>query len=209
MPLYDPNALLNSLRGANWSVAAKTYGSSHATLIGLLAHWWINLSPGSHSVLDGAPSHGEGNAGWCDLMLCANEVPLGVVEVEGTKPIDKLRTISAYFSSSRLILSSLEFGLLLVYAYNARGRGIAKQYPPAQTAEVLAAALHLSASHPSKTLIVLALDKVVDANPGAVRLSSLYHLGRFERIEATLLTNGQENHREVLFKSTDLNTGEE
>ncbi|SDZ18676.1 hypothetical protein [Nitrosomonas sp. Nm33] len=201
MQPYDPGVLLKSLHRANWPVAAKTYGSSHATLIGILAHWWIALSPSSHSVLDGAPSHGEGNAGWCDLMLCANEAAIGVVEVEGTKPIDKLKTLNAYFSSPRLILSSLGFGLLLVYAYNARGRGDAKQYPPAETSEVLSFALDVSASHPSKELLLLALDKVVEKNLSPIRISSPYHLGRLKKVEAVLLKGGQEAHREVLFKS--------
>lgn len=194
------DTLFESLRAANWPLAARTYGSSHATLIGVLADWWFRLDPTLHSVLDGAPSHGEGNAGWCDLMLCANALPLGVVEVEGTKPLDKLKTISAYFSSSRPGLSSLNFGLLLVYAYYTRGRGEAKQYPTAETPEILATALEVSASHPSKILLLLSLDKTVDPSPGTLRASSPYHLGRFARIRAAHLVGGKVVGRETLFE---------
>jgi hypothetical protein len=196
------STFFESLLTANWPLAARTFGSSHATLIGVLADWWFKLDPGAHSVLDGAPSHGEGNAGWCDLMLCANALPLGVVEVEGTKPLDKLKTISAYFSSSRPDLSSLDFGLLLVYAYYARGRGRLKQYPPAETPEILAAALEVSASHPSKALLLLSLDKTVDPSPGTLRASSRYHLGRFARIGAALLVGGKIIDRKTLFEAT-------
>ena len=166
-----------------------------------MADWWFKLDPDSHSILDGAPSHGKGNAGWCDLMLCKNTLPLGVVEVEGRKPLDKLKTISAYFSSSHLNLQSLVFGILLVYAYEAKGRSEARQYPPAETPEILAAALEVSTSHPSKTLLLLSLDKTVDSNPGVLRAtSSTYYLGRFAKIGAALLVGGKVVCRETLFE---------
>ena len=88
----------------------EEYGGSHSTLIGLLAAWWIVLSPTEHSVLDGAPSHGSGNAGWCDLMLCATDVAVGVVEVEGTKPLEKLRTLDG--TSLRVARSLAAFSLV-------------------------------------------------------------------------------------------------
>ena len=110
MQSRDPDALLESLTAAQWSTAVRTYGSSHSTLIGLLAAWWIALSPTEHSVLDGAPSHGSGNAGWCDLMLCADDVAVGVVEVEGTKPLEKLRTLDG--TSLRVARSLAAFSLV-------------------------------------------------------------------------------------------------
>lgn len=201
MQSRDPDALFESLTAAQWPTAVRTYGSSHSTLIGLLAAWWIALSPTEHSVLDGAPSHGSGNAGWCDLMLCADDVAVGVVEVEGTKPLDKLRTLDAYFSSSRSEFGSIQFGLLMVYAYHVKGRGEARQYPPAETAEILSAARQVSAAHPNKALIVVALDKVVDRNLSTVRRGSPYHAGSFKRITAVLLASGSEVRRAVIFEA--------
>jgi len=203
MRKIDDSTLFESLRTANWRLAARTFGSSHATLIGVLADWWFRLDPASHSILDGAPSYGKGNAGWCDLMLCTNTLPVGVVEVEGSKPVVKLETIKAYFSSSHPSLSGLDFGLLLVYAYYAKGRGKAKQYPPAETPEILAQARKVSATHPSKTLLLLALDKIVDPNPGILRATrAAYYLGSLARVGAVLLVGGEEVRRETLFEAS-------
>jgi len=34
--------MLECLRNVRWDTVANTYGSSHATLIGLLVAWWIS-----------------------------------------------------------------------------------------------------------------------------------------------------------------------
>ena len=86
------HGLLQKLEKVEWGITARTYGSSHATLIGLLAHWWIKQEPGTHTVLDGGPSYGgaqpgeESARGVCDLLLCDKGKPVGVVEVEGSRP---------------------------------------------------------------------------------------------------------------------------
>jgi len=199
----DPTALLQSLDKVQWSVATRTFGSSHATLIGLISSWWIGLSPNAHSVLDGAPSYGSGNAGWCDLMLCCDDKPLGVVEVEGTKPLGKICTLSAYFSSNRQEFASIWFGLLLVYAYGTKGKGAAKQYPPAETPEVIDAARMVSATYPAKALAIVALDKIVDVELSAVRRVSPYYAGSCNRVTASVFMKGKKIERPVLFENTD------
>ncbi|MES2784722.1 MAG: hypothetical protein V4684_04605, partial [Pseudomonadota bacterium] len=58
-------SLFDSLATVRWNVAKRTFGSSHPTLIGLMSQWWIEQAA-EHTVLDGAPSFGLANAGWCD-----------------------------------------------------------------------------------------------------------------------------------------------
>lgn len=192
--------LVESLRAANWRVAARTHGSSHATLIGVMSEWWISLAPDSHSVLDGAPSFGVGNAGWCDLMLCSFGGPVGVVEVEGTKPLDKLNTLESYFRSSKPDLEPLQFGILVIYAYSIKGRGAMRSYPPAESLDVYAEALRLSSRNPTKTLVLVAVDKAVDPNPGPTRAASPYHLGSVSKVTGIALTHGKELGRQLLWQ---------
>lgn len=35
--------LLTRLESVRWNIISQTYGSSHATLIGLLVDWWMIL----------------------------------------------------------------------------------------------------------------------------------------------------------------------
>ncbi|MBW1997559.1 MAG: hypothetical protein JRJ29_06285 [Deltaproteobacteria bacterium] len=82
----DGQNVLRSLRNVRWNVAGKTYGNNHSTLIGLLVDWWVSVSPDCHWALEGGPANGykgKGVRGQCDGMLCANDEPVGVVEVEG------------------------------------------------------------------------------------------------------------------------------
>lgn len=196
----EPLDLLASLQCANWSVAARTYGSSHATLIGLMSEWWISLDPDSHTVLDGAPSLGAGNAGWCDLMLCNSAGPLGVVEVEGTKPLDKLRTLEGYLKSSKPDFQPLSFCILVAYAYFIRGRGASRAYPPAESPDVYAESLKLSLRHPTKPVLLVAIDKTVDSNPGPTRATSPYHLGSVSLVTGIALAGGRELARQSLWR---------
>jgi len=201
MKQLDIEALYQSLRSVNWYVAVRTFGSSHATLIGLLVEWWIRQDPEGHSALDGAPSHGKENAGWCDVMFCRNGTPAGVLEVEGTKPLEKLKTIGNYFGTKREEMSSIQFGMLLLYSYGAKGRGSERTYPPAETADIYAAAIHLSSNHPSKPVILLALDKRIDIHESQIRAVSPYYAGITYKISAVLLRGGCEARRELLFES--------
>lgn len=192
--------LFSTLYDANWNVAARTFGSSHATLIGVLGEWWIRQSPSSHTVLDGAPSHGNRNAGWCDLMLCRNEIPVGAVEVEGTKPLQKLETLNSYFISDRIEMSDISFGILLVYSYAPKGSGHNRNYPEAKTPAIESKAKNLTSNNTEKPLILIAVDKHIDSNRSAIRAVSKYYSGTTIRVTASVFLNGNEIDRKTLFE---------
>lgn len=198
----DIQSLYRSLHAANWGVAARTFGSSHATLIGLLVEWWIRQDPIVHSALDGAPSHGRENAGWCDVMFCRDGIPVGVLEVEGTKPFEKLRTIESYFDRQREEMSGIQFGMLLLYSYSPKGRGPQRRYPPAETSAIYAKAVRLSSAHPLTPLILIALDKIIDIHECRIRSVSPYYAGTTHKICAVLLCGGIEERRETLYGSS-------
>ena len=133
-------------------------------------------------------------------MLCDEHTPRGVVEVEGTKPLAKLATLEGYFGSKKPGLGEMDFGLLLLYAYFIKGRKPNRCYPPAESPEVYAEALRVSARHPAKTLFLIAVDKTVDPNPGYLRLASPYHIGSVSRVTASALLNGREQARQCLWE---------
>lgn len=164
-----------------------------------MCQWWIEHDAAKHSVLDGAPSHGFGNAGCCDLMLCQDDQPAGVVEVEGTQPLAKLHTIGQYFASARGELSSLRFGILLSYAYQPRGRGAALAYANAEDPIVMKKAIQLSLEHPGRTLYLVFLDKAVDTQRSSIRSTRNYYFGSLLRATAVVLKGGNEVGRALLF----------
>lgn len=133
MDNLDIRTLFSSLGKARWDIAARTFGNSHATLIGILSEWWIRQNYSSHTVLDAPPSHGNGNAGWCDLILCKDDIPIGVVEVEGTKPDHKIKTLDSYFTTNKKTMSGISFGILLAYPSTTKGKGDNKKIPKPST----------------------------------------------------------------------------
>ena len=191
--------LLSSLKNVSWDVAHRTYGSSHATWIGLLARWWVHLDPSSHTVLDGAPSFGKGRVGQADALFCATDCPVGVLEVEGSVPEDKLWTIERYFKSRRPELQTIRFGVLMVYSYSPKGSGAARAFPRAEDPAVTQAARKVSAKHPDRSLILVALDKQFGRHEG-VRATSEYYSGTLRQVTGVRLSKGDEVERHVLYR---------
>jgi len=74
MPSAFGMALLESLTSAPWLVAVRTIGNDHATLIGLLVHWWIMSQLQTRWVIESGPSfgyHEKGiGGGMCDAIFC-------------------------------------------------------------------------------------------------------------------------------------------
>jgi hypothetical protein len=192
--------LLERLGTARWDVAHRTYGSSHATLIGILNQWWIDQSVGTHSVLDGAPSHGFKNAGQADLLLCADNEPAWVVEVEGTQALQKIRSLAKYFAGTRPELASLKFGLLMVYAYEAKGVGAKRFYPSAEVPE-LTSLIQEVTSTLRRDFFLLIADKQFERVTNGIRAVSGYYHGRFHRITGICYREGQEVARRSLFEA--------
>ena len=113
--------LLQSLSQVPWKVAAKTYGNDHSTLIGLMVQWWINLDVEAHTALEGGPAfgyrkRGQGGGGQCDALLCRGKDPIGVLEIEGTRPEYTVNKIGNFFAAEYAELDTLQFGVVLVYA---------------------------------------------------------------------------------------------
>src|SRR2546426_891029 len=115
------SSLLDDLAAVRWDVASRTFGSDHATLVGLLVEWWVSGAPKIRWALESGPSFGyvEGGAGrgQCDALLCERDLALGLVEVEGYRRVYTAEKIGKFFGSSDRDLSALAFAILLVYAY--------------------------------------------------------------------------------------------
>lgn len=196
----DSSALLASLARADWPVAARTFGSSHATLIGLIGRWWIALDP-QNTVFDGAPSYDK--RGQCDLLLCSGGLPTGVVEVEGTKPLTKLATIQSYFTSGRQELRGLRFGMLICYSYFVKGRGVARQYEAAENDQVIETAVKASRETTADILLVFAQKTVQIGLPAVHRISD-YYAGPITRVNGVLARNGGLESRTDLWSAVGL-----
>jgi hypothetical protein len=196
--------IFESLSSVHWRTARRTFGSSHATWIGLLADWWVRLSPTNHTVLDGAPSHTtregvKGSAGQADLAFCRNQEPWGVLEAEGTRPCEKVATIRKYFETSRPELRSIRFGILLLYSYGAKGRGDKRKYVPAEDLDAVEAAKRATLKHSNRPIIYVAVDKARDPFLPGVRSTSEYYSGMVSKVTGIVFEGGAETDRRVFF----------
>jgi hypothetical protein len=187
--------LLGSLSHANWQLAARVFGNSHATLTGLLVDWWISASPSSRWALDGGPSfaHLEKGlgGGLCDAVLGEGDNALGVIEVEGSRYDDTLRKIGRFFASTKPGLRNLRFGVFLAYAYSPVGRGDDKHFERMPMEHFLDLGSSISSANPDKQLALLTLDKMYGQAYTDPRLLGGWYLGRPAVMNGALIENGQ------------------
>jgi hypothetical protein len=170
---HSGKQLLEALQQAPWGVAARAYGNSHATLIGLLVQWWITADPAARSVVEGGPSfdtrrQGVGG-GICDALFCAGDDAVGVLEVEGTRGTTTATKIGSFFPAAYPSLERLQFGILLLYAYEPRGAGINRRFSAAGDAATLTAVAQVSQAYPEKPLLVITLDKTYARQSSGIR----------------------------------------
>jgi hypothetical protein len=167
----------------------------------LVSQWWIDIDAARHSVLDGAPSYGSKNAGWADLLLCDLEQPVCVVEVEGTQALKKVSCIASYFQSHRTELASLELGLLLLYAYEAKGAGASRKYPSPECPDIVASIKDVTARSRQAFFLVLA-EKQYERLADGIRSTSGYYQGAVNRVTAICFEKGEETLRRTLWEPT-------
>lgn len=187
--------LLDDLARVRWDIALRTYGNSHNTLIGLLVEWWIAGEPKERWALESGPAfgyrpRGVGGGGQCDAILGAGPTSRGVLEVEGSRHAYTIEKIGKYFAAEHPDLASVEFGIFLAYAYGPVGKGAARTIPPLPVDDFLTASRAMTAQHPNKQLVVLALDKAWEPQKVGPRARSEYYGGRPSRVRGWLVENG-------------------
>ena len=198
------SSLLKSLRTVDWVIAANTYGNNHATLIGLLVRWWINLDPATHRVLEGGPSHGRFKrgvgGGVCDALFCKDSEAVGVLEVEGTRIEATIDKIGSFFGSALSDLQMLKFAVVLLYASSPRGRDSKRDFQSWRNDTTFAAAKKISLQHPSKPLIVVTLEKKYERAVKGVRKRNDYYKGESTAVHGFLYEGGAEKAHIVLWQ---------
>jgi len=106
------------IRNFEWETMKNMYGCAHSSIIGFISSQWLRSSP-NRSILDGAPSPkiGEGRRGQrnSDILLCLNDKPVVVVEVEtNVKSYEnKLETLYEYIKNDNEF-KGLDIGLLFM-----------------------------------------------------------------------------------------------
>lgn len=101
-----------------WKILSKIYGCAHNSIVGFITYEWLTINE-KNSVFDGAPSPntGSGRKGQknADLILCTEQHPLIVVEVETQvkKYFDKLKSILDYLKNKEKF-AGLKHGLMVL-----------------------------------------------------------------------------------------------
>ncbi|NQU21243.1 MAG: hypothetical protein HQ567_08170 [Candidatus Nealsonbacteria bacterium] len=185
--------LFDDLHRADWTTAARTFGNDHATLIGILTQWWIRLSPSTHTVIEAGPTNGyreKGKRGQCDALFCSSDSPVGVLEVEGSRPIETALKIGYFFDGVYPEIQTLTFGILLVYSYTPTGRGEHRIFPAAITERIAETVCQVSRRHPEKEIVLLGLDKTYERRRDGIRSRNEYYMGVPSLIQGQLWRNG-------------------
>lgn len=197
-------SLISDLATVDWGVAVNTYGNDHSTLIGLLVKWWICGRTGHYWAVEGGPSFGRhtrgtSGGGQCDAVLCKDEAAVGVVEVEGTRPVYTIEKVGKFFGSDYEDLHSLEFAIILVYAYAPIGRGDKRHFEQCATAKVLDAIRIVSAKYPTKDVVLITLEKTYSRPPAGIRCRTEYYCGAPDTIRGFLFRAGHESESQVYY----------
>lgn len=192
--MIKTDKILQELQKVRWHVAGKTFGNDHATLIGLLVDWWISLSPTTHTALEGGPSNGysrKGMRGQCDALFCNNELPAGVLEVEGSRCLYTARKIGYFFAARNPEFKSLQFGILVLYAYEPAGRGKDRNFPLVEYTETLQEVQSITKDS-DKTVAVVSIDKKYLPKRSGIRTLNEYYFGEPSKIRGILFRNGRQ-----------------
>ena len=197
-------SLISDLATVDWAVAVNTYGNDHSTLIGLLVRWWISGHSGHYWAVEGGPSFGHHKrgtpgGGQCDAVLCRDEAAVGIVEVEGTRPVYTIEKVGKFFGSDYADLRPLEFAIILVYAYVPVGRGDKRGFLPCATPEVLAAVRNVSAKYPTKDVVLITLEKTYSRPPPGIRHRTEFYWGTPSAIRGVLFRGGQESESQEYY----------
>jgi hypothetical protein len=206
--------MMESLVQVPWSVAGRTYGNPEASLTGLVANWWIGLSPKHNEVLEGGLAlarardaketpAGKGRGGKkkttagpaCDLVLCLRGEPIGLVEVESSKPLAALDRLEQLLASGFPELAPVRFAMAVLHAYQPSGKGAERSIPRAWSNEVLARAAELSRRFCGKNFVLLRLDKRYERLEAGVRSLNELYWGALDEVEGVLLRDGEEQVR--------------
>ena len=186
---------LNELAKVNWRVAVRTYGSFHATLVGLMVAWW-NEQRDNHWALEGGPSfgyrpHGKGG-GRCDALLCDSSGPAIVLEVAGNRYTYTLQKIGHFFDAEYPELETLHAGILLAYAYGLK-------VPSVPMEQLVIEGERIIQQHHDKALIVVAINKRYDDYKG-IRARAEYYRGTVSAISAVEIREGARKERRVYYQ---------
>lgn len=184
-------AVLNSLTNARWHVAARTFGSFHHTLVGILVDWWVSSGSG-HEAIDEAPKCNSTSLEKCDVMLLQNGTSVGVVEVEATRHESTLAKIALCFASEFSDMRDLRLGIFLDYASPDKTVGLES---------LKAQAVAITALHHDKSLVLLRVNRVRESGVFGTRrrVSDGYALWRLDTIDGVLLRNGKQVDERVIY----------
>jgi hypothetical protein len=163
-----------------WGVLRGMRGNPHSSIIGLLSEWWITMED-PNWVLDGPPT--AGNRRVADILMGSSNAPRIVVEVEGTRHVDKLESLRLYLDSEHDDLSSVSVGVLASYAYPP-------DIPNIPRDEIVEAARSVSARLGNKWLVLVELQKVRVEVSAEVMNRSDYYKYAFNHVEVGPMRGG-------------------
>jgi hypothetical protein len=178
-----------------WNISARVFGNNHAFLIGMVTQWWISASPQTRSALESGPSFGHHEkglgGGMCDALLCENDQPVGVLEVEGTRGKYTAEKFGRFFGADLEYYKQLTFGILILYPTTPFGKGEARGYRSAMDNETQEAIVRVSADHSERVIAVITMTKSYIRQRLGVRARTDYYAGDLSSVKGELYKDGR------------------
>lgn len=199
MMTREASSLLEDLAKVPWAALSKVYGNAHASMIGLITRWWIDLDQSAHWILDGAPAY-QGNKGKADALFGDESGPVGVLEVEGNDYQAKAVTIRRYFESTRPELKGIWFGLLVLYSYDVTGAGAKRHFVSAEDTATLRLAADITKVCQGTELVVVTIGKLYHHEVGGIRATIDYFSGSADKVQAISFVSGKVKGQATYFE---------
>lgn len=200
------NDILADLAEIPWTVAARTYGNAHSTLIGLFVTWWVSSGLNRWALESGpASDHREPEekaSGRCDALFCDGDSALGLLEVEGSRHLYTAAKIGHFFRAVYEPLATLDFAIFAVYQWSPLGKGKARQYPQPLDQQTRDQVLAVSNAYPEKQIIVVAFDKRFERSSVPLRARNDYFSGTLYEVRGLLFQAGRQLGERVYYQRT-------
>jgi hypothetical protein len=128
----------------------------------------------------------------CDALLCENDQPVGVLEVEGTRGKYTAEKFGRFFGSNLEYYKQLTFGILILYPTTPFGRGDTRGYRSALDNETQEAIVRVSTDHSERVIAVITMTKSYVRQRLGVRARTDYYAGDLSSVEGKLYKDGRQ-----------------
>jgi len=120
--------------------------------------------------------------------------------IEGTRYLLTAKKIGYFFDAKYHDLLTLKFGVLVLYAYYAQGKGVERQLPDSINKNIIGTVKRITKTHPSHNFLVIGIDKNYERIKKGIRSKTEYYMGNVNKVSGLLFKKGRKVGDLVFFE---------